>query len=140
MVCVSSHEHMIGIVGDVIARRKEHTSYTLYRSPPNFGVLDFLDSEGRMYNATLNVAHTIAVRPLRELVRVSGGRKLKLYWCVPDTSKFQNYAERPISDAHLAQSVRQHVLWMPRTPAFRCSQDGNSLPRLAVPRNTKAQS
>lgn len=98
LVCVPSHNHMTVIIDDVIAQIKEHTSCTLYRPPPNFGVLDFFHSKGSMYNATLNMTHNIAIRPLRELVRVCGGRMLDLYWCVPNTQKFQNFVQRPISD------------------------------------------
>lgn len=92
-------------------------------APESFAVIDFMDSSGLLFNATLDMSHKIAVGvAVDSLKRIINARPhpshpLHLHWCLPDVPEFRNkFKKRPLAK-ELDTVVKQYALFIPKAPS-----------------------
>ena len=85
----------------------------IYVPPLNFPLCDFIDSSGRLYNATISCNHTLpdkALQTMFDSLDLRDGEQLHFCWCIPEGQK--------ISPAKVADKFKnklcQYALWIPR--------------------------
>lgn len=95
---------------------------TLSVAPKNFALVDFIDSDGRWFNATMNLQHPVSVKSLENVLNRSntnGGTETKVdwYWCVPDTVRFKHFQRCPVP-VEYEHRVQQHAFFIPSDLKF----------------------